>query len=208
MGVAVDERNALCDLFAEVGPDAPTLCTGWSTRDLAAHLVVRDRRPDTLPGVALKSFAPHTAKVQGEFAAKPWDELVELVRTGPPRWSPLSLRALGEQVNSAEFFVHHEDVRRAQPDWQPRPADPARDAMAWRTARGMSRLSFRRSPVGVVLRRPDGTEAPAKQGPGTVTLNGEPGELLLFAFGRDAVRIEFDGEPESVSAVKGLKRGF
>jgi uncharacterized protein (TIGR03085 family) len=208
MGVAVDERKALCDLFAEVGPDAPTLCSGWTTRDLAAHLVVRDRRVDAMPGIVLRPFAAYTAKVQGEFAAKPWDELVELVRTGPPRWSPLSLPGLGEQVNAAEFFVHHEDVRRARPEWEPRATDPSRDAAAWRGASRVGRMSFRRSPVGVVLRRLDGTEAHVRQGPSTVTLKGDPGELLLYAYGRDPVRIEFDGEPESVEAVKGLKRGF
>ena len=44
------ERASLCDLLAEVGPDAPTLCEGWTTALLAAHLVVRERRPDGGPG--------------------------------------------------------------------------------------------------------------------------------------------------------------
>src|ERR1700754_3004842 len=38
------ERQKLADLFASLGPDAPTMCTGWATRDLAAHLVIRERR--------------------------------------------------------------------------------------------------------------------------------------------------------------------
>jgi uncharacterized protein (TIGR03085 family) len=208
MGVAVDERNALSDLLAKVGPDAPTLCAGWTTRDLAAHLAVRDRRLDAMPGIMIKSLAPHTAKVQAEFAAKPWNELIELVRTGPPRWSPFALPALAEQVNGAEFLVHHEDVRRAQPGWEPRPADVERDAAAWRAAIRIGRLSFRRSPVGVAFRQSDGTQAQLKQGPRTVTVKGEPGELLLYTFGRDAVRLEFDGEADAVEAVKRLKRGL
>src|SRR5882762_622635 len=36
------ERRELCDLFLELGPDAPTLCEGWTTLDLAAHLVLRE----------------------------------------------------------------------------------------------------------------------------------------------------------------------
>src|SRR5690606_24047731 len=35
------ERHALADLLMAVGPDAPTLCAGWTTAHLAAHLVVR-----------------------------------------------------------------------------------------------------------------------------------------------------------------------
>ena len=47
---AQDERQALCDLLADIGPDQPTLCTGWRTADLAAHLVLRERRPDAGAG--------------------------------------------------------------------------------------------------------------------------------------------------------------
>jgi uncharacterized protein (TIGR03083 family) len=37
------ERVLFADLLARVGPDEPTLCAGWTTRDLAAHIVVRER---------------------------------------------------------------------------------------------------------------------------------------------------------------------
>ena len=47
-------------------------------------------------------------------------EIVERVRTGPPRWSPMRLDAVDRLVNTVEFFVHHEDVRRARPLWSPR----------------------------------------------------------------------------------------
>ena len=40
------ERAALCDTLEAVGPDVPTLCDPWTTAELAAHLVIRDRRPD------------------------------------------------------------------------------------------------------------------------------------------------------------------
>ena len=84
------ERAALSDLFVEVGPDAPTLCDGWSTRDLAAHLVMRERRPDGALGIVVSKAAGHADKVQAQIAAQPWDELVDQVRNGPPRWSPTS----------------------------------------------------------------------------------------------------------------------
>ncbi|GDY30498.1 TIGR03085 family metal-binding protein [Gandjariella thermophila] len=208
MGVAQTERQLLCQLFDQLGPDVDTLCAGWRTRDLAAHLALRERRLDAAPGILVKPLAGYTRRVQDGFAARPWAELVDLVRSGPPSWSPYAVGSLDELVNTAEFFVHHEDVRRAQPGWEPRPPEPARDAALWRAVSRVGRIAYRNSPVGVVLRRPDGTAEQVKRGPRTVTLTGEPGELLLYSFGRDRVRLDFDGEQPAVAEVQGLSRGF
>jgi uncharacterized protein (TIGR03085 family) len=206
MGLAGDERRGLSDLFGELGPDAPTLCTGWRTRDLAAHLVLRERRIDAAPGIAVSALQGHTRRVQDQYAARPWDELVALVRTGPPVFSLFAVPAIGELVNSTEYFVHHEDVRRAQPDWRPRPAEPARDDALWRALGRVARLTYRRSPVGVRMRRPDGQTVLAKRGPSPVTIQGEVGDLLLHAFGRSAVQVSFEGDGSAVSAVQNLDR--
>ena len=209
MGIASDERRALSDLFDELGPDVATLCEGWTARDLAAHLVLRDRRPDAAAGIAIKAVAGHTARVQRAIAARPWADLVRQVRTGPPSWSPFRLPGLADVVNGAEYFVHHEDLRRGQPDWKPRPADPERDEALWRVVRMTGRLVYRRSPVGVVLRRPGGPEFTAHRGRDTVAVVGEPGELLLHVFGRDAAaRVTFDGDQRSIAIVQGLDRAF
>lgn len=207
MGVAKDERSALCDLFDELGPDQPTLCGGWQTRDLAAHLVLRERRPDAAAGILFPPLAGLTRRVQDSLAAKPWPELVELVRTGPPAYWPTAIGALDEATNTAEFFVHHEDVRRGQSGWTPRPPDTKRDKALWGTLRRTGRMLLRRSPVGVALAH-GGAEIVARRGPNTVIVSGEPGELLLFAFGRDAVRVEFDGGQSSIGVVQGLTRGL
>jgi uncharacterized protein (TIGR03085 family) len=199
MGVASEERQALCALFDELGPDAPTLCEGWLTRDLAAHLVIRERRPDAAPGILLPPLAGYTQRVQEGYAAKPWRELVDQVRSGPPWFSPTSIAALDELVNSAEFLVHHEDARRARPEWRPRPTDPARDAAAWRALPQVAKLNLRNLRVGLVLRHTDGREFTARSGPTPVTVLGDPVELLLFAFGRRAVRVSFEGDPEAVA---------
>ena len=61
MTAAQRERSALVDTLRAVGPDAPTLCDGWKTRDLAAHLVVRERRLDATPGIMVP-FSPVTPK--------------------------------------------------------------------------------------------------------------------------------------------------
>ena len=66
---AQTERAALCELFAEVGPDAHTLCGEWTTRDLAAHLVVRERRPDAAIGIIVSKAAGYTAPRKWPFAA-------------------------------------------------------------------------------------------------------------------------------------------
>ncbi|HEV3356115.1 MAG TPA: TIGR03085 family metal-binding protein [Pseudonocardiaceae bacterium] len=208
MGLATDERRALSELFDQVGPDAPTLCEGWQTKDLAAHLVLRDRRPDAAGGILIPALAARTQRVQDSYAAKPWAELVELVRTGPPVWSPFGIPGLSDLVNGGEYFIHHEDVRRGGDDWEPRPADAERDAALWRTASMAGRMAYRRSPVGVTLRRPDGATAPLHRGPSTVVISGEPGELLLTVFGRGAARVEFEGEEKAVQTVRGLERSF
>jgi uncharacterized protein (TIGR03085 family) len=208
MGVASTEREQLSELFLKVGPDAPTLCTGWQTKDLAAHLVLRDRRPDAAGGIMVPALAARTQRVQDEYAAKPWDELVELVRTGPPRWSPMSLGPINELANGAEYFIHHEDVRRATEGWEPRPVDVRRDEALWRTLRFAAKRGYGKSVVGVLLRRPDGETILGKRGPNTVTISGEPGELLLHAFGRAETEVEFTGDEAAVAEIRGAKRSF
>ena len=206
MGLAADERHALSDLLDQLGPDAPTLCEGCAAKDLAAHLALRDRRPDAAAGIQIKAFAGHTERVQQRFTARPWADLVRLVRTGPPALSPFRLPGIADLVNGAEYFVHHEDLRRAQPDWEPREPDAARDATLWRAVGTAGKLVYRRSPVGIVLRRDDGTEVTLKRGPDTVAIVGEPGELLLTAFGRAEVRVSYDGDQRSVDIARGLDR--
>src|SRR5688572_26365455 len=93
------ERAALCDTFEAVGPDAPTLCGPWDAAELAAHLVIRDRRPDLAPGIVIPGLAARSRRAQKEYAAKPWPELVGLVRSGPPVWSPIRLAPVDEAVN-------------------------------------------------------------------------------------------------------------
>ncbi len=206
---AQSERAQLCDLFLEVGPDEPTLCEGWTTRDLAAHLVVRDRRPDAAIGILVPRFAGHTDKLQSAAATKPWEQLVELVRTGPPVTSPVRLGPIDKAFNTIEYFVHHEDVRRAQPKWEPRELDAGLDAELWRTVSRMSKLALRKAPAGVVLALPGGSKVTAKSSTPSVTITGTAGELVLFTNGRQAhARVELDGPADAVAALKTAKFGI
>ncbi|MFJ4962117.1 hypothetical protein EES43_06185 [Streptomyces sp. ADI96-02] len=196
------ERLLLADLLEAAGPEAPTLCEGWKTRDLAAHVVVRERRADAAGGMLLGALRNRLERVQAEYAAKPYEELIQLIRTGPPRFSPYALKQIDEVANTVEFYVHAEDVRRAQPDWSRRELDPVFADLLWSRTERTARLLGRRSPVGLVLRRPDGRTAVARRGAPVVTVTGEPSELLLFAFGRQgSADVEVVGEKEAVERV-------
>lgn len=206
MSVAQRERAALVETMRTTGPEAPTLCEGWRTRDLAAHLVIREYRPDAAPGILIPFLAAHTEKVQNQVAERAgWDELVDKVASGPPIYSPLKL--LDPVANVAEMFIHHEDVRRAQPGWQPRQLEPALSAMLRRTLPLMARLTLAKVPGRVALRTPEGkTVLTTGRGP-AVTVTGAPEELLLFAVGRSA-QVEFDGDPAAVQAVRDAPKGL
>ncbi|MFF5027102.1 TIGR03085 family metal-binding protein [Streptomyces collinus] len=194
------ERLLLADLLETVGPDAETLCEGWRTRDLAAHVVVRERRPDAAGGALIKPLASRLEKVQAEYAAKPYPELIQLIRTGPPRFSPSQLKQIDEAANIVEFYVHTEDVRRAQPDWSPRELDAVFQDALWSRLERTARLVGRGVPTGLVLRRPDGQTAVAHRGTPVVTATGEASELLMFVFGRQsAAKVELDGEEDAIT---------
>ncbi len=207
MNAAQRERSALVDTLRTVGPDAPTLCAGWTTRDLAAHLVVRERRLDATPGIAIGFLAGYTARVQHQMArSNSWDDLVEMVASGPPVYSPFKL--LDSVANLGEMFIHHEDVRRAVDGWQPRVLDESTVAALRRQLGLLSRMTLAKQPAQVVLQTTEGQRI-ARAGRGdVVTVTGEPPELVLFVAGRNAARIEFDGNPEAVAAVRAARRGL
>lgn len=201
------ERAALCDLLARTGPGDPTLCAGWDTAELAAHLVVRERRPDAALGIVVKRWAGRADTIRrAALGRNDFDRLVGLVRAGPPRWI---LPPLDEAMNALEFFVHHEDVRRAQPGWEPRELDPDHESDLSRRLPGAARFLLRRAPVRVVLTGPAGEQVTGARSVGqTVTVTGRAPELVLFAFGRqDHARVEYRGPQAAVAAVRELRRG-
>ncbi|MFF0227507.1 TIGR03085 family metal-binding protein [Streptomyces sp. NPDC004629] len=201
------ERLLLADLLETTGPEAPTLCEGWQTRDLAAHVVVRERRPDAAGGALVKQLAARLQKVMDEYAAKPYEELIQLIRTGPPRFSPFQLKQIDEAANTVEFYVHTEDVRRAQPDWTPRELDPVFQDALWSRLERTARLLGRGVPTGLVLRRPDGQTAVAHRGAPVVTATGDPSELLLFAFGRQsAAKVDLAGDENAIAKLRESKQ--
>jgi uncharacterized protein (TIGR03085 family) len=199
------ERNALADLLTVIGPEAPTLCEGWTTRDLAAHLVLRGSRPDAAGGIFVRALAGRTARVQASVASRPWETLVAQVRRRPP----LFIGLLDEPANRTEYFVHHEDVRRAQPGWEPRTLAPAFSAALWSSVRARSRLVLRRTRAAVTVTSPGYGSVAAGRGGPPVTLSGEPPELLLFLFGRQPhARVSVTGPDDAVAYMRGARYGI
>ena len=218
MSYSREERLALCALLDKTGPDAPTLCEGWTTGDLAAHLVLREHRPDAAAGVVGGPLAGYTARVQQRIRARtPFGDLVRIIRSGPPRLSVMGLPGIDERANAVEFFVHHEDVRRAAPGWQPRELSGGESDMLWQRLR-MARFLLRKAPVGVELARDDtvlagdntGSGGASAEGPAyritaknatpAVTVVGSPAELTMWVMGRrTAARVRMDGIQTAVT---------
>lgn len=197
------ERLALCELMSQLGPDAPTMCEGWDTADLAAHLVVRENRPLASAGIVVRPLAGLTERIRKSTRdSTPFPELVERVQQGPPTWSLFGLPGMDKALNTAEYFVHHEDVRRAQPGWEPRPADPARDEYLWRRLRATARLVMRKVPAEVTVVRPDGRTLLLTKGGRRARVHGPISELVLWVFGRgDVAQVRLTGEADAVAAL-------
>jgi len=201
--LAQQEREVVCDLFVEFGPDAPTLCAGWSTTDLAAHLVVRERRPDSGPGIVWPPLSGYTDKVRRTVRDRtPWTELVEKVRTGPPAL----LRPFDGPMNTVEYFIHAEDVRRAQPGWEPRPLSPELADALWARV-GPGGLAKK---VAATIRITSPGREAKEQGSGPLlVVDGDPGELTLFGSGRQgAARVEITGDATLADQLRAAALGI
>lgn len=190
---AQDERESLCDLLIELGPDAPTLCGDWTTRQLAGHLVTREARPDAAAGIGFAPLSGWTAKVEKKYSKRDFNQLVDAIRSGPPLFSPFRIPGADRMANTAEYFVHFEDVRRAKDLWEPRELEPEFADYLWKLSKQRGSMLFRNSVVGVALNRTDReseTKLVKKVNPenqlGAVTISGPAQELVMYSFGRKA----------------------
>jgi uncharacterized protein (TIGR03085 family) len=205
---ATQERAALAGLLSELGPEQPTLCQGWDTRMLAAHLVTRESRFTAVAGILIPRFAAHTAALERETAEKlEFGELVHRVASGPPLGRTLvGLPLLEAPANLHEFFVHHEDVRRAQATWVPRDLPPQLVTGLWRRLLLLAPALFPgMRGVRLHLVSDDGRRHSVGRGADEVTITGPVPELFLYAFGRlSAARVRVHGTPAGESRLAGV----
>ena len=200
------ERVALVDALTELGPDAPTLCEGWLTKDMAAHVYVRERRPDAALGVLpLGPLTAYTDRVMASvLRTLGYDEILRRIRQVPAH---LRLGSLDALINTVEYFVHTEDVRRPN-------AMPARDMpeafeqTIWRRLSKQARLSFRRVDAQVTLVPTVGE--PVEFGKGEpLAIHGRPSELMLLAFNRkDAAKVDLVGSTSAVEKLQSATLGL
>ncbi|MDA8081110.1 MAG: TIGR03085 family metal-binding protein [Actinomycetota bacterium] len=206
------EREALCNLMIALGPDAPTLCQGWSTGDLAVHLVIRERKLLAATGIVFGGpFAMVLRRATNRMKLEPYPNLVETIQFGPPLW----LRPFDSAMNLMEFYVHHEDIRRGNGDTTPRPESETAqiDDALWKLLGRSGRLLTRKmGSVGLTLRRSDRshqTEVTAHTGSPVATMSGRPGELVLYLMGRkSAANIKLEGPMEAIDAVTSVSFGI
>jgi uncharacterized protein (TIGR03085 family) len=198
-------REVLAETLLAAGPNAPTLCEGWTTKELAAHLYLRERSPRVGFGLAVRGLRGVSDAATARLAAKhatpeSYASLVTAFRAGPPKASPLRIPRLDEAANLAEYFVHTEDVRRATERWAPRALDGDYADALWDHMIRQAAILYRGVDLGIVLVSPHGPRHVAKRAPVSVAIVGEPGELLLHATGRGShALVTFEGQPDAVA---------
>ena len=205
------ERIELCDLFDELGPSAPTLLAGWTTRDVAAHILLRERDLVAAPCLVLPGPFQRFAEGRQQKLADRYDFgwLVARIRSGPP---PGFFRIgwVRSFPSLNEFFVHHEDVRRAN-RLGPRTLPHDLDTALWRNVRRGGRyLSRRLKQTGLEIEwAGTGERHTIRPGTPAARLRGAPGELLLYAFGRqDAAQVDVSGPADAVAAIQRTRFGM
>ena len=203
---AEHERAELADVLTELGPDAPTLCEGWQTKDLAAHLYVRERRPDAALGVLpLGPLSAYTNRVMASaLRTLGYDEIVRRFRVVPPY---LRIGGIDKAMNTVEFFVHTEDARRAN-GRPPRDLPEAFERAVARRLSRQARLMMRR--VDAKVRLVPTVGEPVEFGEGDlVEVHGRPSEILLLAFNRkDAAHVDLRGASTAVDKLRSARLGL
>ncbi|MGZ8745173.1 MAG: TIGR03085 family metal-binding protein [Nocardioides sp.] len=201
------ERQALCDLALTLDAEAPTLCGEWDLSMLLAHLIVRERRLLSASGIMIPQLAGVTDRAMSKEATKGVPAMVKTLRKPP--LTPYSLPVVERFTQTLEYFVHHEDIRRAQPGWEPREL-PAEDVEElWTLVSRSGAYLGRGLPVPVRLARSDrpGTSAAFRKGTDPVVVTGPVGELVLWAFGRSALHeVTLDGPDDVVARLHGADR--
>lgn len=201
-------REVLAETLLAAGPGSATLCEGWRTEDLAAHLYLREHRPITALGAVVGPLAKHTdaaiRQLAGRSAKSPeYGRLVHDFLAGPPRLSPLRVPRVDEGANVVEYFIHTEDVRRATDRWAPRALDKDYSDALWNHLIRRAGLLYRGVDAGIILVNPSGARHVVKRAAVSAAIVGEPAELLMHASGRRShALVTFEGRADVVARLQ------
>jgi len=203
------ERTELCDVALQVGEDQPTLCGDWTVKDLVVHLLLRESSPAAV-GIVVPALAGLTELESRRYGRQDFTVLVERLRQGAPLWSPFAIPMVDALANTVEYFVHHEDIRRAQPSWSPRTLSDRQEQLLWRSIRIAGKGPTRSVEVGMTLERTDtGERLVLKPGEPMAVVRGLPSELTLFVYGRGPqARVELQGPDDALSALRSTDLGI
>ena len=203
------ERAALCDLSLQLGQDEPTLCGDWTVKDLVVHLLVREGSPAAV-GITVPQLAGLIDLASRRLGGRDFTLLVERLRGGPPTYSPFRIGKVDTMLNTMEYFIHHEDIRRAQPTWSPRVLSPREEKLLWKQIGVAGKRLVRGSKVGVALERSDtGERAVLKRDESSVVVRGLPSELALYVYGRrEQADVQLDGSEDAIAALNGTDLGI
>jgi uncharacterized protein (TIGR03085 family) len=173
-------------------------------------LVLRERDHVAGPGLVLPGAWGRLAERRRRaLALRDFSWLIAMLRSGPPP-GVFRIGWVRRLPSLNEFFVHHEDVRRAN-GRGPRTNEPAMDEALWRNvSRGRWFLARRLRGAGLELQWAGTTQTVrARRGKPTARIAGPPGELLLYLFGRQgAAHVEVSGPAAAVEAVRRARFGM
>ncbi len=211
------ERTSMLELLdglTEQQWHAATLCEGWDVQTLVAHLVVRETQliPYGSAMVTGGKIGPSPKELLRKARARGPQSLVRTLRAGPPWFYRLPGPAA--TVNLVENWVHNEDLRRGALHQQ-RTSSPETQQALWLTLHVIARLMLRSitvagvvalvQPNGKALAFHTGTGFPTKANPAQASARviGEPGEILLFLFGRKAAaQVTLEGDQQLVNLLR------
>ncbi len=197
-----EERAALCATAREAGPDAPTLCEGWDVKDLVSHLLLREHSLVAAAGIAVPALSGLTDKEMRRLKKEPFDRLLDRLRRH--RMTFFALPPLDAAFNTLEYFVHHEDIRRAQPGWRRRTLSVDATDLLWKALKAQGPALVRSTRVPVAVRRDDtGDSATLLPGADPAVISGPVSELVMYLHGRDQARqLIFTGPEDKVAKVR------
>ena len=191
-GMAEEERTELLALLQSLTAaqwQAQSLCTGWSVRDVAAHVVSYDELSTAaLAGTFLRGgggFAKVNAVALRRYHRLGPDGIIDLLaRNLRPRGLPAGF---GGGIALTDGTIHHQDIRRALDLSRTIPADRLVSVLDF--ALGAPTLPAKKNAKGLQLQAidVDWTSGAGKDVTG-------PGEALLMALA---------GRPDSLEELSG-----